>query len=58
MLEAKISSLQTEFESVEEELNKIYLQEELKKQVMEKTRQEITRIRKGESDTKSRSGKK
>lgn len=58
VLEAKISSLQTEFESVEEELNKIYLQEELKKQVMEKTRQEITRIRKGEVDAKSRSGKK
>jgi circadian clock protein KaiC len=58
VLEAKISSLQTEFESVEEELNKIYLQEELKKQVMEKTRQEITRIRKGESDAKSGSGKK
>src|ERR1700749_1842503 len=40
VLEAKISSLRTEFESVEEELNKIYLQEELKKQVMDKTRQE------------------
>ena len=53
VLEAKISSLQTEFESVEEELNKIYLQEELKKEVTEKTRQEITRIRKGETDAKS-----
>ena len=58
VLEAKISSLQTEFESVEEELNKIYLQEELKKEVMEKTRQEITRIRKGEIADRSRSGKK
>jgi circadian clock protein KaiC len=58
VLEAKISSLQTEFESVEEELNKIYLQEELKKEVMEKTRQEITRIRKGESIVQSGSGKK
>ncbi len=53
VLEAKISSLQTEFESVEEELNKIYLQDELKKEVMEKTRQEIMRIRKGETDAKS-----
>ena len=53
VLEAKISGLQTEFESVEEELNKIYLQEELKKEVMEKTRQEITRIRKGEHPVKS-----
>jgi circadian clock protein KaiC len=58
VLEAKISSLQTEFESVEEELNKIYLQEELKKQVMDKTRQEITRIRKGETDARSITGKK
>src|ERR1700755_3507366 len=41
VLEAKISSLQTEFESVEEELNKIYLQEELKKEVLEKNRAEI-----------------
>jgi circadian clock protein KaiC len=56
VLEAKISSLQTEFESVEEELNKIYLQEELKKEVMDKTRHEITRIRKGEGN--ARSGKK
>ncbi|MDB5022471.1 MAG: kaiC [Mucilaginibacter sp.] len=54
VLEAKISSLQTEFESVEEELNKIYLQEALKKDVMEKTRQEITRIRKGEIDSASK----
>jgi circadian clock protein KaiC len=58
VLEAKISSLQTEFESVEEELNKIYLQDELKKEVMEKTRQRITRIRKGEIDVKSGSGKR
>src|ERR1700744_4770095 len=58
VLEAKISSLQTEFESVEEELNKIYLQEELKKEVTEKTRQEITRIRKGENDAKAVTGKK
>jgi len=48
MLEAKISSLQTEFESVEEELNKVYMEEELKKQVREKTRQEITKMRRGE----------
>ena len=58
VLEAKISSLQTEFESVEEELNKIYLQEELKKEVMEKTRREITRIRKGENIVQPGSGKK
>jgi circadian clock protein KaiC len=48
MLEAKISSLQTQFESVEEELNKVYMEEALKKEVREKTRQEITRLRRGE----------
>jgi circadian clock protein KaiC len=47
-LESKISSLQAEFESVEDELNKIYLEEELKKQIIEKNRDEITRIRRGD----------
>ena len=42
LLESKIASLQTEFESVEEELNKVYMEEELKKQVMERTRSEMT----------------
>ncbi len=45
LLEAKISSLQTEFESVEEELNKTYQEEELAKQVAEKTRNEMTHLR-------------
>jgi circadian clock protein KaiC len=48
MLESKISSLQAEFESVEDELNKIYLEEELKQQIIEKNRDEITRIRRGD----------
>lgn len=47
MLESKISSLQAEFESAEEELNKMYLEEELKEQIVEKNRQEITNIRRG-----------
>lgn len=50
VLEAKISSLQTEFESVEEELNKIYLEEEFKKEVMEKNRKEITNMRREKKD--------
>jgi circadian clock protein KaiC len=49
LLEAKISSLQTEFESVEEELNKSYQEEELIKQVSEKTRKEITQLRRGDN---------
>ena len=49
-LESKISSLQAEFESVEDELNKIHLEEELKQQIIEKNREEITRIRRGDID--------
>lgn len=49
VLEAKIASLNSEYESVEEELNKAYLEEELKKQILAKSREEITRIRKGEA---------
>jgi len=49
VLESKILSLQTEFESTEEELNKIYTQEELKKQVVERSRQEMLRLRRGDS---------
>lgn len=50
VLEAKISSLNNEYESVEEELNKVYLEEELKKKILEQNRDEITRIRRGEND--------
>ncbi|WP_454801896.1 circadian clock protein KaiC [Mucilaginibacter phyllosphaerae] len=48
VLEAKIASLNSEFESVEEELNKVYLEEELKKQILDKSREEVTRMRRGE----------
>jgi circadian clock protein KaiC len=48
VLEAKIASLNSEYESVEEELNKVYLEDELKKQILDKNREEITRIRRGE----------
>jgi circadian clock protein KaiC len=47
VLEAKIGSLQTEFESVEEELNKVHQEEELRKEILEKNREEVTRIRRG-----------
>ncbi|GAB3937731.1 circadian clock protein KaiC [Mucilaginibacter myungsuensis] len=50
VLESQISSLQTEFESVEEELNKIYLEEELKKEVMEKNRRELLALRREHKD--------
>jgi circadian clock protein KaiC len=51
VLESKIESLQTEFESTEEELNKIYIEEDLKREVMEQTRQKVTEIRTGNRNT-------
>ncbi|WPV02186.1 circadian clock protein KaiC [Mucilaginibacter sp. cycad4] len=51
MLESKIASLQAEFESTEEELNKMYMEEELKQDIIERNRQEITDIRRGNVDT-------
>jgi len=47
VLEAKIDSLKTEFESAEEELNKIYIEEEIKREVMSKTREQMTAMRSG-----------
>jgi circadian clock protein KaiC len=59
VLEAKIASLHTEFESVEEELNKVYLEEELKKQILDKNREEVTRLRGGEAvENSKKPGKK
>jgi circadian clock protein KaiC len=45
VLEAKIGSLQQEFESVQDELNKVYVEEDLKKKVMEQNRKQITQLR-------------
>jgi circadian clock protein KaiC len=45
VLEAKIASLQEEFDSVQDELNKSYIEEELKKEVLEKNRKQLTDIR-------------
>lgn len=54
MLESKIESLRTEFESTEEELNKIYTEEEIKKRVADETRQKMTdRRRKGHVDNRA-----
>ena len=48
ILEAKIVSLQEEFESVQEELNKSYTEDELRKEVLEKNREQMTRTRHNE----------
>jgi circadian clock protein KaiC len=45
VLEAKIASLQEEFESVQDELNKSYVEEDLKKEIMEKNRKELVQNR-------------
>lgn len=45
VLEAKIASLQEEFESVQDELNKSYVEEDLKKEIMEKNRQQLVESR-------------
>ena len=49
VLEAKIASLQTEFESAEEELNKIYVEEDLIKKVTSENRDELSRMRRGDN---------
>ncbi len=58
ILASKISGLQSEFESVKEELNRIYLEEELKKEIAERNRMNATTIRKGEKIPKDKRGTK
>jgi circadian clock protein KaiC len=50
LLEARIESLKTEFESTEEELNKVYVEEDIKKGVAEETRQLMTEFRRGNKE--------
>ena len=49
-LEAKITALKAEFESAKEELNKIYLEEELKKEFIQKNREKLTNNRSQKSN--------
>jgi circadian clock protein KaiC len=42
VLQAKIASLQEEFESVKEELNKTYIEEDLKNEILKKNREEMS----------------
>ena len=58
VLEAKIASLQSEFESAEEELNRIYIEEELVKKVTEANRQAMIKIRRGENEPVNKKQKK
>src|SRR5215211_2519604 len=45
VLEAKITSLREEFESLQDELNKSYIEEDLRKEIMEKNRKQLTESR-------------
>lgn len=45
VLEAKIASLNEEFESVKDELNRTHQEEQLRKQILEKNRKELTEKR-------------
>ena len=45
VLQAKIESLNEEFESVRDELNKSYIEEDLRREVMEKNRKQLIRNR-------------
>ena len=57
VLEAKIASLQEEFESVQDELNKSYLEEDLRKEVIEKNRQQLIQSRQNNNNTGNGKGK-
>jgi circadian clock protein KaiC len=48
VLESKIDSLRSEYESAEEELNKVYVEEALKKQVMGETLTKMTDLRRAD----------
>ena len=45
VLEAQILSLKEEFDSVQDELNRSYLEEDLRKEIMEKNRKQLSQMR-------------
>lgn len=58
VLEAKIESLRSEFESTEEELNKVYIEEDIKRGVQQQNRQRMSDIRTGKNLDDDKSNKK
>jgi circadian clock protein KaiC len=58
VLEAKIASLKEEFESVREELNKTFIEDLLKKEIMEKNREQLTNNRNSRNSENGKSSKK
>jgi circadian clock protein KaiC len=58
VLEAKIASLKEEFESVREALNKTFIEEDLKKEIIQKNRQQLTQNRNSRFTENGKSNKK
>ena len=58
VLEAKITSLREEFESVQDELNKTFLEEKLKKEIMERNRQQLANTRNNQNLANGKNSKK
>lgn len=48
VLESKIAGLKEEFESIQDELNKTFIEDELRKEILEKNREQMTRNRHNE----------
>jgi circadian clock protein KaiC len=57
ILESKIAGLQSEFESAKDEMNKIYVEEELIKKVAEENRQKMIMMRRGENVSENKNEK-
>ncbi len=58
VLEAKIESLKSEFESAEEELNKVYIEDEIRKSIIDENRKKLTEIRKNPANGKRKGSSK
>jgi circadian clock protein KaiC len=52
VLESRIASLKEEFESVQDELNKAYVEEDLKKSIMERNRRQLSNKRSNKTNGK------
>ncbi len=55
VLEAKIASLKDEFESVRDELNKTYVEEDLRKEIIEKNRKKMIETRQSKNSSNGNS---
>jgi circadian clock protein KaiC len=58
VLEAKITSLKEEFESMRDELNKTFIEEQLKKEIMERNRDQLTQNRNSRISNNGKNNKK